>query len=69
MGAAYNILGRSVLPHQLALGTFGAVIFFLLPNPFASKPQVQSVPIKAGSKDEEDFIKKYLQEHSTTEKK
>ncbi|SCV00625.1 LAME_0G10990g1_1 [Lachancea meyersii CBS 8951] len=63
MGAAYHILGRTVQPHQLALGTIAAVSMLVVPNPFASSSAKQ-VEIKANSKEEEKFIAEYLQKHS-----
>ncbi|SCU85371.1 LANO_0C04082g1_1 [Lachancea nothofagi CBS 11611] len=63
MGAAYHILGRTVQPHQLALGTIAAVAMLAIPNPFASSASKQ-VEIKAGSKEEEKFIAEYLQKHA-----
>ncbi|CEP64240.1 F1F0 ATP synthase subunit k LALA0_S10e05688g [Lachancea lanzarotensis] len=67
MGAAYHILGRTVLPHQLALATIAAVSLVALPNPFASS--AKQVDIKAGSKEEEKFIAEYLAKHTENAEK
>lgn len=63
MGAAYTILGRTVQPHQLALGTLGLVSLLVVPNPFKSKPAAKPV-YSSSSKEEEDFIKAYLEKHT-----
>lgn len=62
MGAAYNILGKSVPPHFLALGTIGAVVLLVAPKPWAPATKREAT-IDASSKDEEDFIKAYLAKH------
>lgn len=62
MGAAYQILGRTVQPHQLAIATLSLVALAAAPNPFAGK-KVKEVEINAGSKEEEKFIKEYLEKH------
>lgn len=62
MGAAYNILGKSVPPHFLALGTIGAVVLLVAPKPWA--PAVKrEAQIDASSKEEETFIQEYLSKH------
>lgn len=63
MGAAYHILGRTVQPHHLALGTISTVLFFTLPNPFSSKAPKQP-EYKAASKEEEKFIQDFLQKQT-----
>ncbi|CAR25291.1 ATP synthase subunit K [Lachancea thermotolerans] len=68
MGAAYNILGKTVQPHQLALGTLAAVSLLVVPNPFASSARKQP-EIKASSEDEEKFIAEYLKKHTATAEK
>lgn len=68
MGGAYTILGRTVQPHQLALGTLGAVLLLVVPNPFKSKPAAKPL-FTASSKEEEDFIKAYLDKHVTNAEK
>lgn len=62
MGAAYNILGKSVPPQFLALGTIGAVVLLVVPKPWAPAVKKEA-KIEAASKDEEDFIKKYLEKN------
>ncbi|CCK72457.1 F1F0 ATP synthase subunit k KNAG_0K00920 [Huiozyma naganishii CBS 8797] len=64
MGSTYEILGRTFKPHQLALGTLGFLSLIVMPNPFAAKKE-KVVDIKAGSKEEEQFIKAYLEKHTT----
>lgn len=67
MGAAYHILGRTVQPHQLAIATLGAVVFFTLPKPWgASKPTTP--PISASSPEEEKFIKDFLAKNTESVK-
>lgn len=63
MGAGYQILGRHVPSHQLALGTLGLVALIVAPNPFAAK-KPKSVDFNAGSKEEEQFIQNYLAKHA-----
>lgn len=62
MGSAYQILGRSFQPHQLAIGTLSLVALVAMPNPFAAK-KANEVEIQASSKEEEKFIKEYLEKH------
>lgn len=64
MGSAYQILGRTYQPHQLALATLGLLTLMVIPKPFARK-QPKVVEIKADSKEEEKFIKEYLEKHQT----
>lgn len=68
MGAAYQILGKSVLPHQLALGTIGLVSLLVVPNPFSAK-KPKSVEFNTSSKEEEQFINEYLAKHTKTAEK
>lgn len=63
MGAAYNILGRAIPPHQLALGTIGAVVLLVLPKPWAATPKKEA-KIEASSPEEENFIIQYLEKHA-----
>lgn len=63
MGAAYQILGRAVPPHQLALGTIGAVVLLVMPKPWAAAPKKEA-KIEAANADEEKFIKQYLEKHA-----
>ncbi|QLQ80288.1 hypothetical protein HG537_0D02890 [Torulaspora globosa] len=62
MGAGYQILGRHVASHHLALGTLGLVGLLVVPNPFASK-KPKSINFGASSKEEEQFIENYLAKH------
>lgn len=59
MGSAYQILGRTFQPHQLALATLGAISLVVMPNPFKGK-SAKTVEIKGDSKEEEQFIRDYL---------
>lgn len=68
MSAAYTILGRTVQPHQLALGTLGAVLLLVIPNPFKSKQPAKPL-YSTSSKGEEDFIKAYLEKHTANAEK
>lgn len=68
MGAAYNILGKTVQPYQLALGTIAAVSLLIVPNPFASSANKQP-KIQASSEDEEKFIAEYLKKHTAAAEK
>lgn len=68
MGAGYQILGRHVPSHHLALGTLGLVALLVVPNPFAAK-KPKSVNFGAGSKEEEQFIENYLAKHMETAEK
>ncbi|GMM31988.1 F1F0 ATP synthase subunit K [Martiniozyma asiatica (nom. inval.)] len=63
MGAAYVILGKSVPPHFLALGTIGSVVALVMPKPWSSAPKKEA-KIEAASSDEEKFIKNYLEKNS-----
>ncbi|CAN3359390.1 ATP synthase subunit K, mitochondrial [Diutina catenulata] len=68
MGAAYHIMGRAVPPHQLALATLGLVTFIAMPKPWG--PAAPKHPeINASSKEEEAFIKKFLQDNLKAEEK
>lgn len=63
MGAAYQILGRAVPPHQLALATLGLVVFAVIPKPWG--PAAPKHPaINASSPAEEEFVKKYLSQNA-----
>jgi F-type H+-transporting ATPase subunit k len=63
MGAAYTILGKSVPPHFLAIGTIGAVVLLAAPKPWAATPKKEA-KIEAANEDEEKFIKAYLEKHA-----
>lgn len=62
MGAAYTILGKSVAPQFLALGTIGAVVALVAPKPWATVVKKEA-KIEAANKDEEEFIKNYVAKH------
>ncbi len=55
MGAAYIIFGKSVLPHQLALGTLGALVFAII-VPKGKKETPKYPPLNSSSPEEEKFI-------------
>lgn len=59
MGAAYTILGKSVPSHQLALATLGAVVFYVVPKPWAAAPP-KHPSINASSPEEEKFVTEWL---------
>lgn len=63
MGAAYIILGKSIAPQYLALGTVGAVLALVVPKPWNSTPKKEAT-IAAGSSEEEKFIKEYLEKNA-----
>ncbi|KIX02325.1 uncharacterized protein Z518_08266 [Rhinocladiella mackenziei CBS 650.93] len=63
MVAMYNIAGRQVGSHWLAIATLSAT--FGLPYIFTrggGSKQSTTPPINAGSKDEEKFIQEFLQQ-------
>lgn len=68
MGATYQILGKTVQPHQLALATLGAVSLLFVPNPFKGKTVAKPI-YSSDSKEEEEFIKAYLEKHSAKAEK
>lgn len=64
---AYNILGRNVPAHQLALATLGSVAFVAAPKPWGPAGP-QHPQINASSKEEEKFVQEWLAKHNTEEK-
>ncbi|CCC68616.1 hypothetical protein NCAS_0B05320 [Naumovozyma castellii] len=62
MANTYEIMGRVIQPHQLAVATIGAVALIALPNPFACKKE-KVAEIKGKSPEEDKFIKEYLEAH------
>ncbi|CCD23320.1 F1F0 ATP synthase subunit k NDAI_0B02850 [Naumovozyma dairenensis CBS 421] len=64
MGSAYQIMGRSVPSHYLAMGTIGLVSLCILPSLVGGKKE-KVASINAISDDEDAFVRKYLQEHKT----
>ncbi|KAK6085563.1 hypothetical protein SCUP515_00670 [Seiridium cupressi] len=56
----YNIFGRQVGSHYLAMGVLGAIFggsYMSLGGGSKAKAATQTPPINASSSDEEDFIK------------
>lgn len=64
MGSGYNIMGRVIPPHQMAIGTISLVALICMPNPFAVKTP-RTVDLKTGNKEEEKFIEEYLAENAS----
>ncbi|KIV84371.1 hypothetical protein PV11_00156 [Exophiala sideris] len=65
MVAMYNIAGRQVPSHWLAMATLattfgGPWLYFRMKGPGAASKSTP--PINAGSKDEEKFIQEFLQQ-------
>ncbi|EEA24532.1 hypothetical protein TMatcc_007635 [Talaromyces marneffei ATCC 18224] len=57
----YNIAGRKIGSHHLAMGILGGLFGSIyLASSGGSKKQVVTPPINAGSKDEEKFIQDFL---------
>ncbi|KAK9455499.1 hypothetical protein V1511DRAFT_497908 [Dipodascopsis uninucleata] len=71
MGAAYQIFGRSVKPHQLSLATLGsaALLVAALSGGKKSEPKSTLPPINASSPEEEDFVKTFLKSIESEESK
>lgn len=63
MGAAYQILGKSVPSHYLSLATLGAVVFIAAPKPWGP-PAPTRPQIGASSPEEEKFVKEWLAKHA-----
>lgn len=59
MGAAYQIFGRAVQPHQISIATLSAALLLVIPNPFASAA-VKTPKIEASSAEEQKFIEEYI---------
>jgi F-type H+-transporting ATPase subunit k len=68
MGSAYTILGRSVPSHQLAIATLGAVVFAVIPKPWAPAPPSHP-SINSSSPEEEKFVKEWLAKNSPAAEK
>ncbi|EFX05413.1 hypothetical protein CMQ_3482 [Grosmannia clavigera kw1407] len=63
MVAYYSILGRQVGSHYLAIATLSTLfggVYIASSGP--SKKVAQLPPINAGSPDEADFVKKFIEE-------
>ncbi|KAG5360262.1 ATP synthase subunit K [Yarrowia sp. B02] len=70
MGAAYHIFGKTVYPHQLAIGTILSVVGGVVLATSGKKAEKPAAPaIQAGSSDEEKFIANFLKEQEAAEKK
>ncbi|KAI0845526.1 hypothetical protein F5Y00DRAFT_265478 [Daldinia vernicosa] len=69
MVATYNILGRQIGSHYLAMGVL-ATLFTgsYLGIKGASKKTTQTPPINASSPDEADFIQNFLKQADANEK-
>jgi F-type H+-transporting ATPase subunit k len=70
--AYYTIAGRQVGGHYLAMGVLGSLFggaYYATSGPKKPAAANNTPPINASSSDEEDFIKKFLAEQDTAEKK
>ncbi|KFH45144.1 ATP synthase subunit K-like protein [Hapsidospora chrysogenum ATCC 11550] len=70
--AYYNIAGRQVGGHYLAMGILGGLfagIYGATSGPKRPAAANNTPPINASSSDEADFIKKFLEEQEGSEKK
>ncbi|ORY58161.1 uncharacterized protein BCR38DRAFT_489638 [Pseudomassariella vexata] len=66
----YTVLGRQVGSHYLAMGVLSTLFggtFLALSGP-SKKTATQTPPINASSSDEENFIKKFLDQADKDEK-
>ncbi|KAJ9143898.1 hypothetical protein NKR19_g6694 [Coniochaeta hoffmannii] len=66
----YNIFGRQVGSHHLAMGVLATIFggsYVALSSP--SKTPAAAPPINASSSDEADFIKKFLEQAEAEDKK
>lgn len=59
MASAYQILGRSVPSHHLALATLGLVVYLVMPKPWGAAPPAHPA-VNASSPEEEKFIQDFL---------
>ncbi|KAI9903860.1 hypothetical protein N3K66_000389 [Trichothecium roseum] len=69
--AYYTIAGQKVGGHYLAMGVLGAIFggtMFATSGPKKSAAAATQPPINAGSSDEADFIKKFLEENDGSKK-
>lgn len=60
MGSAYQIFGRSVPGHYLAMGTFGLIGAAAVYAKSGGAPKEAAPQVQAESSDEEKFIFDYL---------
>ncbi|KAI0147613.1 hypothetical protein GGR57DRAFT_476149 [Xylariaceae sp. FL1272] len=69
--AMYNVLGRQVGSHYLAMGVLGALFggSYLALSGGSKKTATQTPPINASSPDEADFIQNFLKQADADEKK
>ncbi|KAJ8117983.1 hypothetical protein ONZ43_g4085 [Nemania bipapillata] len=70
MVAMYQVFGRQVGSHHLAMGVLGALFsgtYFALSG--GSKKTTQIPPINASTPDEADFIQNFLKQADADEKK
>ncbi|KAF4126495.1 F-type H+-transporting ATPase subunit k [Geosmithia morbida] len=70
--AYYTIAGRQVGSHFLAMGVLGSLfggVYFAASGPKKITSANNTPPINASSSDEADFIKKFLDEQESAEKK
>lgn len=63
MGAAYQILGRAVQPHQLAIATLSLVVVGVAPKPWSGSSAPSHPQINSSSPEEEKFVKEWLAKH------
>lgn len=64
MSVTYQILGRAVPAHQLAIGTMGLVAFLVAPKPWNSSKNVVDVKKLCDSPEEEKFVTDYIASRS-----
>ncbi|KAI2636068.1 hypothetical protein GGS21DRAFT_489787 [Xylaria nigripes] len=71
MVAMYQIFGRQVGSHYLAMGVLGALLggTYYGFSGGSSKKTVQSPPINASTPDESDFIQNFLKQADEEQKK
>ncbi|KAI1811648.1 hypothetical protein GGS20DRAFT_588330 [Poronia punctata] len=67
----YNILGRQIGSHYLALGVLGTLFggTYLAVSGPSKKTAQTTPPINASSSDEADFIQNFLKQADSEEKK
>ncbi|KAK5047296.1 hypothetical protein LTR84_006818 [Exophiala bonariae] len=69
MVVMYNVFGRQIGSHWLAMATLGTTFAVPYLMTRGGKPTPQAAPpINAGSKDEAKFIEEFLQEFEKGEK-
>ncbi|KAF2153287.1 hypothetical protein K461DRAFT_293559 [Myriangium duriaei CBS 260.36] len=64
MVVKYDLLGRKIGSHQLAMAVLGSIFggVYIGTRGGSSKQAQQTPPIQASSKDEENFIQEFLKE-------